>query len=89
MSAFEGMIAKNYLKYGLLETKFGLTEVWFVRILMHKIKGKCIDIRQFNKKYNGDTEWFEPSDNGIVFQINLIDKIIDAVWKMLRKHKEK
>lgn len=71
----------------LLETKFGLTEVWFIRILMHKVKGKCLDIRQFNKKSNGDTEWFEPTDNGIVFQINLIDKVLDAIFKMFRKHK--
>ena len=78
----------------ILETKLNALkmeapEVWFIRILMHKVKGKCIDIRQFNKKSNQDTEWFEPTDNGITFQINTIDKIIDALWKMFRKHKEK
>jgi hypothetical protein len=71
----------------ILETKFGHTEVWFVRILMHKVKGKCVDIRQFKKVSNQYTEYFEPTENGITFQINLIDKIIDAVFKMFRKHK--
>jgi hypothetical protein len=76
----------------VLETKLNTLkmeepEVWFVRILMHKVKGKCVDIRQFKKVSNQYTEYFEPTENGITFQINLIDKIIDAVFKMFRKHK--
>jgi hypothetical protein len=64
-------------------------EVWFVRIGMHKVKGKCIDIRQFVKRENEDTVWYEPTENGIVICIEGWGRVIDVLFKLFRKHKEK
>lgn len=73
----------------LTRLKLEEPEIWFVRILVHKVKGKCMDIRQFNKCENQDTVWYEPTENGITLPImDGYSPIQDAAFKLFRKHKE-
>jgi len=71
------------------ETKFTNSQpnVWYVRVLSHKIDGKCIDIRQFRKVETQTGLSYEPTDNGIVLPIPDWFTILDTVFKLIRKYK--
>jgi hypothetical protein len=65
-------------------------ETWYVRILVHKIRGKHIDVRRFEYKTDGIKEWWEPTDEGICLPIQGDwPKVIDTMFKFMRKWKEK
>lgn len=73
----------------LTRLKMDEPEVWFIRIGVHKVKGKCMDIRQWNKMSNEYTVWYEPTENGITLPIaEGYTQIQDAAFKLFRKHKE-
>jgi hypothetical protein len=71
------------------ESKLTLSEpnVWKVRVLSHKVDGKCIDIRQFRKIENLTNVEYEPTDNGLTLPIKDWFVILDTVLKYLRKYK--
>ena len=76
----------------IIETKISNLKLeepstYFVRVLKHKVEGICIDIRKFNKKSNGDTNWYEPTEVGLMLPIGSWFKIVDPLFKLLRKHK--
>ena len=71
----------------LSRLKVNEPQVWFIRILKHKVEGKCIDLRQFKKVSDQYTEYFEPTENGITIPIINFSNILDGIWKMFRKHK--
>lgn len=78
------------LETKLTRLKLAEPEVWFIRIGVHKVKGKCMDIRHFIKKENQDTVWYEPTENGVTLSLSEgYTQIQDAMFKMFRKHKEK
>lgn len=64
-------------------------EIWFVRVMRHPIKGKCLDIRLFNKVEDDVSVQYEPTDIGLVKSMEEWPIIIDALIKLFRKHKEK
>lgn len=63
--------------------------VWYVRVLSHKIDGKCIDIRQFKKVETETGLSYEPTENGITLPINDWFTLLDTAFKFIRKYKEK
>lgn len=71
------------------ETKLSLDEpeIWFVRVMYSKLEGKCIDIRQFEKQEDENTIRYVPTENGITVSISNWIKLIDPLFKYLRKHK--
>ena len=76
----------------ILETKVSNLKLeepstYFIRVLKHKVEGICIDIRLFDKKTNGETYWYEPTEKGLMLPIGNWFKIIDPLFKLLRKHK--
>lgn len=54
---------------------------------MHKVRGKCIDIRQFEKVEDQYTVRYVPTENGIVFSMEEWPQILDPLFKLYRKHK--
>ena len=71
------------------ETKLTLSEpnIWKVRVLSHKIEGKCIDVRQYRKVIHPTTVTYEPTDNGITLPINDWAILLETVLKFWRKYK--
>lgn len=63
-------------------------EIWFIRILIHKVRGKCIDIRQFEKIQDEYNIRYVPTDNGIVFSLEEWEQILPILFKLWRKHKD-
>lgn len=64
-------------------------EVWFVRLMHHKDKGLCLDVRKFKKvDKEGLTSTYEPTNEGIVLPKKEWSKLLDPLFKLLKKHKE-
>lgn len=64
-------------------------QTWYVRILHHKAKGLMLDIRKFEYKTNGNAEWFEPSEEGLTLPVGDWFKLLDPLFKLLKKWKER
>lgn len=62
--------------------------VWFIRVLSHKVDGKCLDIRQYKKIDNLTNVEYEPTDNGIVLPIGDWPILLDTVLKYWRKYRQ-
>lgn len=63
-------------------------KVWFIRIMDHWIDGTCLDIREFVKVNDGSIR-YEPTLNGLSFTVGDWIKLIDPIFKLLRKWKGK
>lgn len=72
----------------LTRLKLEEPQIWFVRVIMHKVKGKCIDIRQFNRVENEYTVYYQPTETGLTLSLEEWLRIIDPFFKMLRKHND-
>lgn len=64
-------------------------ELWFIRVMDHKLKGIHIDIRKFERMEDKTKEWFIPSDNGLCIKLGNWIKLFDPLFKLIRKWKGK
>ena len=64
-------------------------QTYYLRILDHNTKGLLIDLRRFVKKGDGLKEWYEPTEEGIAFPIGDWVKLLDPIFKLLKKWRNK
>lgn len=65
-------------------------EVWFIRILAHKIKQKLVvDIRKFEKLEDQLSISYHPTQDGITIPLTSMIKVIDPLFKLIKKWKGK
>lgn len=61
-------------------------EIWYIRILSNKVDGMHLDIRKFKKIENLTNVEYEPTDVGLTLTISNWFKLLDPVFKLLRKY---
>lgn len=62
---------------------------FYVRILDHKIRGLCLDIRRFEHRTDGVREWYEPTEEGLTLPISSWIKLFDPIFKLIKKWKDR